>query len=104
MSEEVRKHSENLRLDGEVPDFIKELEISKDIPKPNGWASTSSKWDHLLVKLDLGDSVVLNTTESVSFTSRARNIGYCIATRKIGEDEVRVWFEGLNPNRKVRNS
>ena len=96
------KHSANLKLEGEEPDFIKELKISKDFPKPQGWSSAKgSRWDFLLVKLEKGDSVELTTPDSVSFTSRARGLGYCIACRKINEESTRVWFEGLNPNRKT---
>ena len=102
MFEEEVKHSAYLKLEGETPDFIKELKISKDIPKPQGWSSAKgSRWDHLLIKLEKGDSVELSTNDSVSFTSRARGLGYCIACRKINGENTRVWFEGLNPNRKT---
>lgn len=99
MSEE--EHSKNLILEGEAPDFIKELKISKDIPKPAGWSSSKgSRWDHLLIKMEKGDSVELSTVDSVSFTSRARGLGYSIACRKVDGENTRVWFEGLNPFRK----
>jgi len=103
METQELKHSENLILEGEEPDFIKQIKISKDIPKPHGWSgSKGSRWDHLLIKLEQGDSIEFNQTDSVSFTSRARGLGYCIACRKTGDDSVRVWFEGLNPNRKIK--
>jgi len=102
MSEDEQEHSKNLNLEGEVPDFINSIKISKNIPKPQGWSSSKgSRWDFLLIKLEKGDSIELATVDSISFTSRARGLGYCIACRKLDNHKTRVWFEGLNPNRKT---
>jgi len=96
-----QKHSKDLKLNGEVPDFIKKLKISKGVPVPVGW-SQSAKWDHLLVKLEYGDSVELDRKEAASFANRARNLGYLVVIRKESEEISRVWFEGLNPNHKPK--
>jgi len=94
------KHSPDLKLDGEMPEFIKKVKISKNVPIPSGWAA-SGKWDHLLNKLVSRDSVELGLKEAASFTNRARNLNYLVVSRRVGQDKCRVWFEGLNPKPKT---
>lgn len=89
------KHSKDLKLDGEVPDFIKKLKISKGLEVPAGW-TRSSQWDHLLTKLVTGDSVELSNKEAASFANRARNLNYLVVIRRVTKDKSRVWFEGLS--------
>jgi len=95
------KHSKHLKLHGPVPEYIKKLKIMKKVPVPAGWAS-SGKWDHLLVKMEYGDCVEMDTREAASFVNRARNLGYLIVTRKTSDTKSRVWFEGLNPMQKKK--
>jgi hypothetical protein len=95
------KHSQNLKLSGPVPEFVKKIKINKNVPVPMGWA-TAGKWDHLLVKLEYGDSVELTIKEAASFVNRARNLGYLVVTRKVSDTRSRVWFEGLHPIQKKK--
>lgn len=95
------KHSKDLKTTGPVPDFIKEIKINKNIEIPVGW-SRSSQWDHLIIKMEKGDSVDRPFKEAVSLSGRARNLGYLVVMRKIDENLSRVWFEGLNPNHKAK--
>jgi len=97
------KHSKDLKLDGPVPDFVKNMKILKKVPVPQGWA-TSGKWDHLLVKMEYGDCVEMGKKEANSFANRARNLGYLIVIRKVSDENSRIWFEGLNPNLKKKKN
>jgi len=95
------KHTKDLKLTGAVPKFIQAIKINKGIEIPEGW-SRSSQWDHLIVKMEQGDSVDLPFKDGASFCNRARNLGYLIVMRKVDDDVARVWFEGLNPNAQPR--
>lgn len=96
MTAKKEKHSKHLKTGGPVPEFVKKIKILKNVPVPLGWAS-SGKWDHLIVKLEYGDCVELDSKEAASFANRARNLGYLIVIRKVDEGRSKVWFEGLNP-------
>jgi len=103
MTKPTSKHSKDLKLDGPVPAFIKKLQILKNQKMPLG-RIISGKWDHLLNKLVFGDCVDLEHKEAASFVNRARNLNYCIVSRKVGENKSRIWFEGLNsvPKKKKK--
>ncbi len=113
-----------LKLHGAPSDLIKAYinNIKKGIPIPAsraGAAAGSGKWDFLLDVLVNGDYLEMESKEGVSFTNRARNLGFVIVTRKLdpsflkdektGEtvldenkqpvmapDKIGVWFEGLS--------
>ena len=91
------KHSKDLNLNGKPHADIAKFTINKNIKIPDNRWSTS-RWDHLIAKLDHGDSIEMSKREATSFTSRARNLGYAIVLRTIDDDISRVWFDGLNPN------
>ena len=93
-SKKKSQHSKKLVLGGEVPNYS-HLKIKKNRPKPITIHSTAKKWDHFIAKLDEGDEVSMNKSESGSFANRARNLGYVVVMRKRGEDEFLVWFGGL---------
>ena len=87
------KHSKELKLGGPKPDFSKyKILKNQEIPVTRQTAST---WDHLIAKLDKGDSIDMNKKDSHSIANRARNLGYVIVLRKQAEDLFCVWFGGL---------
>jgi len=91
----VKKATKNkgLKLDGEEPDYSK-FKIRKNQPVPTSYHG-ASYWDHLLDKLDKGDTIETNQKEGMSICNRARNLGFVIVMRKQGEDEYLVWFGGM---------
>ena len=86
-------HSKKLKLDGPVPDYSK-FKIKKNQPVPE-IRQTSNFWDHLIFKLDRGDSLELDKKLAGSLTNRARNLGYVVVTRKREKDKIVLWFGGL---------
>jgi len=89
----VAKHSPDLNLKGTPNDFVKKIKILKNILPPlNRWAG--GKWDHLIVRLEEGDCIELETKLAYAFGNRARKLGYVIVIRKHTDDISRVWFEG----------
>jgi hypothetical protein len=96
-SKKTFKHSEQLNLSGPVPDEIKNIKILKNLmPPTNRWGG--GKWDHLIVRMEEGDCIELETKLAAAFGNRCRHLGYVIVLRKHTEDITRVWFEGLDPN------
>jgi len=94
-------HSNELNLNGAVPDFVKAIKIMKNImPPTNRWGG--GKWDHLIVRLEEGDCIELETKQAAAFGNRARHLGYVVVLRKHTKDSTRVWFEGLDPHFKPK--
>lgn len=90
-----KKVDRNLRIDGPSPDFSG-LDIVKntDVPRARG----SFYWDHLIDKLDKGDSFRLEAKEASAFSVRARKLGYVVVLSKDksnNDDKTAVWFGGL---------
>jgi len=93
------KHSPDLNLRGTPDDFVKKMRIMKNVQPPtNRWAG--GKWDHLIVRLEEGDCIELESKQAAAFANRARTLGYVIVVRKHTEDIARVWFEGWDPSYK----
>jgi len=87
------KHSKNLKLSGPKPDFSRyTIRKNQDVPITR---NTSSTWDHLIAKLDSGDSIEMNKKESHSLANRARNLGYVIVLKMQAHDVYCIWFGGL---------
>lgn len=100
-TKKATKHSPNLNLTGPEHSEIKNARILKNIlPPENRWGG--GKWDHLIVKLQDGDCVELETKAANSFASRARHLGYVVVTAKHNESITRAWFEGWDPNFKPK--
>lgn len=87
------KHSKNLKLAGPVPDYSKyKIRKNQEVPPVR---QIANHWDHLIAKLDAGDSIEMEQKEAMSLTNRARNIGYVIVSRKTDDNTYLVWFGGL---------
>lgn len=82
-----------LNLAGPSPDLSR-FEIKKNTPQPKG-RMMSSIWDHLIAKMDEGDSIVMDKRDSNAFSNRARKLGFVIVISKLEEDQFLVWFGGL---------
>lgn len=88
-----KMQSKKLKLEGPVPDYSK-YKIKKNQPVPE-IRQTSNYWDHLISKLDKGDSLEMDKKEAGSLTNRARNIGYVVVTRKRENNKIVLWFGGF---------
>lgn len=75
---------------GDMPIHLANLEIIENDPLPGrGDYNQGSIWDHLILRLEAkftqtdgaGPSCVLAETDGGAFTSRARFLGYTIATK-----------------------
>jgi len=87
-----RPVNQNLRIDGPTPDFT-DIEIMKntDVPRARG----SFYWDHLINKLDKGDSFQLPKRNASAFSVRARKLGYVVVLAKYDDEHTSVWFGGM---------
>lgn len=76
------------------------MKIEKGVPIPErkcgGQRLRSGWWKELINKMEDGDSVLLQGTNNMirSFNSSARQEGFQLCQRKIGEDTYRVWRLG----------
>lgn len=102
-----------IKLIGEPSDIAKKYiaQIKKGVPVPEATRGVpgAGKWDFLLDALSKGDSLEMDKGEGDSFTNRARNMGFCIITRKIPDElikndegeiietipKISMWFQGL---------
>lgn len=88
-----QKQSEQLKLSGPVPDYSKyKVNKNQEIPEIR---QTHNHWDHLIAKLDIGDSIEMEKKDGGSFLNRARNLGYFIVARKREDNKMLIWFGGL---------
>jgi len=87
-----RPVDQNLKIDGPCPDF-NDIEIMKntDVPRARG----SFYWDHLINKLDKGDSFQLPKANASALAVRARKLGYVVVLAKWDDETTSVWFGGL---------
>jgi len=87
-----RPVNKNLKIDGPCPDFT-DIEILKntDVPRARG----SFYWDHLINKLDAGDSFQLPPRNASAFAVRGRKLGYVVVLAKYDDEHTDVWFGGL---------
>jgi len=88
-----KKQSERLKLGGPVPDYsMFKIKKNQDVPEIR---QTSNYWDHLISKLDMGDSIEMDKKVAGSLTNRARNLGYVVVSRKREDNKILLWFGGL---------
>ena len=71
------------------PEYFNGFRIDKSIPIPT--IARHSKWKSLLVRMEVGDSVLLeNDAQRASLASAARAMKMSLSTRTEGE-RIRVW-------------
>lgn len=103
---------------GEIPIELANLEIIADDPLPGkGTYNQGSIWDHLILRLEskftasseAGPSCILPEINGMCLTSRARFLGYVVATRVVSgtrkkdpsgneikkTGKLKIWLKGL---------
>ena len=68
------------------------LTIENNIPVPTTRTTKGGgKWQIMLQKMKPKQSVLATSTQAMSIYSAAKSISVKIITRRIGENEVRIW-------------
>jgi len=100
-------HALELNLSMAIPERIYRLMrmVRKDIPTPIGsYRDFPPQWDHLIDKLDKGDSFECSEAEKRSFVHRCKQLKYVLVVRTTGEKgsdkEVTIWFAGHKEDTK----
>ena len=66
------------------------IKIDKDIPIPE----MRSKWRRIFNEMKIGDSIVLDEPNKHSCLSSAYRYKVIVISKKLGENEYRVWKKG----------
>jgi hypothetical protein len=63
-----------------------QIKIEQNIPMP-----PRSKWAKVISEMNIGDSVVLTTNETMALRNQAKSMGMDVASRIIKPNQLRVW-------------
>lgn len=76
--------------------------IDKNIPMPNGYSDGRYKsiYSQALAGMEKGDSIVVNIFKAQAFRYAARNVKCKITTRKINDEEIRIWMVEPAPDKE----